>query len=124
MNPQEIEEEPQEIEEEPQMEETLAPKKRGRPNGSKNKTPDMYTALMDRMTQMEETFKNRESTCASPETPIRMKRPRQPKVPKVEIEEPLAAVKSPAEILMQSLYQAKEARHRKQLDFYATFLPS
>jgi hypothetical protein len=112
----------EEMENEPQqeIEETPTQKRRGRPNGSKNKAPDIYTALLDRMTQMEETFKNRESTVA-PETPIRMKRPRQPKV---QIEAPVVQkVQTPTELLMESLYQTGEARRRKQLDFYQSFLP-
>ena len=109
-NPQEIEE-PQEI---------AICKKRGRPSGSKNKAPDIYAALLDRMTQMEETFKNRESsTGGTSEVPVRMKRIRQPK-PKVQIEAPH---KTPTELLMDSLYQTGEVRRRKQMEFYATFLP-
>ena len=33
---------------------TPAVKKRGRPSGSKNRAPDIYTTLLDRMSQMEE----------------------------------------------------------------------
>ena len=115
---QEIEEEPQENEDSPEIETT---KKRGRPSGSKNKPSDAYTALLDRMTQMEETFKNRDSsTGGTPEVPVRMKRIRQPKQPKVQIEAP---EKTPTELLMDSLHQTGEARRRKQMEFYATFLP-
>jgi hypothetical protein len=117
-------EEPQEIEEAQEIEETqeiATRKKRGRPSGSKNKAPDVYAALLDRMTQMEETFKNRESsTGGTPETPVRMKRIRQPKQPKVQIEAP---EKTPTELLMDSLHQTGEARRRRQMEFYATFLP-
>ena len=118
-----------EIEETPEIEEPheeiqeieATCKKRGRPSGSKNKTPDVYTALLDRMTQMEETFKNRDSsTGGTPEVPVRMKRIRQPKQPKVQIEAP---EKTPTELLMDSLHQTGEARRRKQMEFYATFLP-
>jgi hypothetical protein len=73
------------------------------------------------MTQMEESFKNRESsTGGTPEAPVRMKRIRQHKQPKVQIE---AVEKTPTELLMESLYQTGEARRRKQLDFYQSFLP-
>jgi len=49
-------------EEEEDEEEDAAPvvtpraKKRGRPAGSRNKAPDVYTALLDRMPQLEETI--------------------------------------------------------------------
>ena len=120
-----VEEEPQEIEETQENEESpdieATHKKRGRPSGSKNKPSDAYTALLDRMTQMEESFKNRESsTGGTPEAPVRMKRTRQQKQPKVQIE---AVEKSPTELLLESLYQTGEARRRKQLDFYQSFLP-
>ena len=52
--------------EEPESIAEPTPKKRGRPNGSKNKAPDLYTQLMEKMTQMEETFKNQSSTGGDP----------------------------------------------------------
>ena len=39
--------------------ETPAPKKRGRPSGSKNRAPDMYTVLLDRMTSLEQSLQTR-----------------------------------------------------------------
>ena len=40
---------------------TPAVKKRGRPSGSKNRAPDIYTTLLDRMSQLEETLNRRQS---------------------------------------------------------------
>ena len=59
-----VEEEEEEEDEEEHAEATpvvvvAAAKKRGRPAGSKNRAPDVYTALLDRMTQLEETLTRR-----------------------------------------------------------------
>ena len=49
-----------------------AAKKRGRPAGSKNRAPDVYTALLDRMSQLEETLRRPESsTGGHPKLPQR-----------------------------------------------------
>ena len=74
--------EPVEMEEYPTVEETEdseepvttpAPKKkRGRPQGSKNKAPDVYAAILERMTKLEENMARpapQSSTGGSPETP-------------------------------------------------------
>ena len=116
---------PETVTSEPQEEElTPAPKKRGRPAGSKNKAPDVYTALLDRMTQLEETFKSRpSSTGGTVETPPKPRKPRQPREPR-EPRQPAPPPPSASDLLMESLHQAREERRQRQLDFYASFLPS
>ena len=54
---------------------TPAPKKRGRPAGSKGKAPDVYAALLERMTQLEQPM-SRPSVAPDPETPPPLTRPR------------------------------------------------
>ena len=120
------EEEPEEPEEPEETPVTPAPKKRGRPTGSKNKAPDVYTALLERMGQLEETFKSRpeSSTGGTPETPKKVARPRQPRQRPQPQEAPAPPPASAAELLMESLHQAREERRQRQMDFYATFLPN
>ena len=116
----------------PEAPEAPAPKKRGRPQGSKNKAPDMYTALLERMGQLEETFRQaRPDTGGTPETPLtspkleRKPRPRQPRQPRQppEPREPPPPPLSATDQLMEGLRHASEQRRRHQLDFYASFLP-
>ena len=90
-------------------------KKRGRPSGSKNKAPDLYTQLLEKMTQMEETLKSQSSTGGTPETPkkrVAMTRIR----PKAPIELPVA------DQFMESIQQHQDLKRQKLLDFYATFM--
>ena len=106
---------------------TPAPKKRGRPTGSRNKAPDVYTALLDRMSQLEETFKSRpeSSTGGTLETPKKVAKPRQPRQPRAQPQEAQAPPPaSAAELLMESLHLAREERRQRQMNFYATFLPN
>ena len=56
---EEVEEEEEEEEEAVAEAPQVVVKKRGRPAGSKNRAPDVYTALLDRMTQLEETLTRR-----------------------------------------------------------------
>ena len=71
-------------EEEEDEEEDAAPApapraKRARPAGSRNKALDVYTALLDRMTQLEETINRRHSessTGGTLETPPPVARPK------------------------------------------------
>ena len=115
--------------------ETPAPKRRGRPQGSKNRAPDVYTALLDRMTQLEQTFKEaRPDTGGTPETPLsspklegqprprQSRQPRQPRQPPQPRESPPPPL-SATDQLMEGLRLASEQRRRQQLDFYASFLP-
>ena len=108
--------------------EAPAPKRRGRPQGSKNRAPDVYTALLDRMGQLEETFRQaRPDTGGTPETPLtspkleRKPRPRQPR--QRQPPEPHPPPLSATDQLMEGLRHASEQRRRQQLDFYASFLP-
>ena len=103
-----------------------AAKKRGRPAGSKNRAPDVYTALLDRMTQLEETLTRRppSSTGGTPEDPppaVTTKPKRQARPRRVAVEAPPAT--SQVDLLMDQITQAREERRQKQLNFYATFLP-
>ena len=106
-----------------------AAKKRGRPAGSKNRAPDVYTALLDRMTQLEETLTRRppppqSSTGGTPEDPppVATKPKRQARPRRVAVEAPPAT--SQVDLLMDQITQAREARRQQQLNFYATFLPN
>jgi hypothetical protein len=122
------EEAPEETEETEEPEVTPTPKKRGRPAGSKNRAPDVYTARLDRMSQLEETFKSRpaSSTGGTLETPPKVTKPRQPRQPRQPQVAPPPAPPpaSAAELLMESLQQARDERRQRQMDFYATFLPN
>jgi hypothetical protein len=132
-----VEEEEEEEEEEEAVAEAPPPvvvaaaaKKRGRPAGSKNRAPDVYTALLDRMTQLEETLTRRpppppqSSTGGTPEDPppaVTTKPKRQARPRRVAVEAPPAT--SQVDLLMDQITQAREARRQQQLNFYATFLP-
>ena len=105
---------------------TPAPKaKRGRPSGSKNRAPD-DTALLDRMTQLEETINRRSSESSTGGTiepppltkPKRQARPRAPEIAPAPIQI------SQVDLLMEQTAQSREARRQRQLDFYNTFLLS
>ena len=122
-------------EEEEEEEEAVAeapppvlPKKRGRPAGSKNRAPDVYTALLDRMTQLEETLTRRppSSTGGTPEDPspaaTKPKRQARPRRAPAEAPPPPPAT-SQVDLLIDQIEQAREERRQKQLNFYATFLP-
>ena len=128
-----VEEEEEEEEEEeapPPVVVAAAAKKRGRPAGSKNRAPDVYTALLDRMTQLEETLTRRppppqSSTGGTPEDPppaVATKPKRQARPRRVAVEAPPAT--SQVDLLMDQISQAREARRQQQLSFYATFLPN
>ena len=108
-----------------------AAKKRGRPAGSKNRAPDVYTALLDRMTQLEETLTRRppppqSSTGGTPEDPppVATKPKRQARPRRVAVEAPAPPATSQVDLLMDQISQAREARRQQQLNFYATFLPN
>ena len=128
-----VEEEEEEEEEEeapPPVVVAAAAKKRGRPAGSKNRAPDVYTALLDRMTQLEETLTRRppppqSSTGGTPEdpTPVATKPKRQARPRRVAVEAPAPPATSQVDLLMDQISQAREARRQQQLNFYATFLP-
>ena len=129
---EEAEEEEEEEEEEEAVAEAPPPvvvvaaaKKRGRPAGSKNRAPDVYTALLDRMTQLEETLTRRppSSTGGTPEDPppVATKPKRQARPRRAPAEAPPAT--SQVDLLMDQITQAREARRQQQLNFYATFLP-
>ena len=100
---------------------TSAAKKRGRPAGSKNKAPDVYTALLDRMTQLEETLSRRpppeSSTGGSPETPpaTRPKRHARPR----QVATPVRVILSQADIFLNQITQTREQRRQEERDFYA-----
>jgi hypothetical protein len=107
-----------------------AAKKRGRPAGSKNRAPDVYTALLDRMTQLEETLTRRpppqSSTGGTPEDPppaVATKPKRQARPRRAPVEAPAPPATSQVDKLMSQITQAREERRQKQLKFYATFLP-
>ena len=129
-------EEEDEEEEEEEEEHAEAPpvvvadaKKRGRPAGSKNRAPDVYTALLDRMTQLEETLTRRppeSSTGGTPENPppVATKPKRQARPRRVPVEAPAPPATSQVDLLMDQISQAREARRQQQLNFYATFLPN
>jgi hypothetical protein len=123
---EEVEEEEEEEEAPPPVVVAAAAKKRGRPAGSKNRAPDVYTALLDRMTQLEETLTRRppSSTGGTPEDPppaVTTKPKRQARPRRVAVEAPPAT--SQVDLLMDQITQAREARRQQQLNFYATFLP-
>ena len=108
-----------------------AAKKRGRPAGSKNRAPDVYTALLYRMTQLEETLTRRppppqSSTGGTPEdpSPVATKAKRQARPRRVAVEAPAPPATSQVDLLMDQITQAREARRQQQLSFYATFLPN
>ena len=106
-----------------------AAKKRGRPAGSKNRAPDVYTALLDRMTQLEETLTRR----PPPPNPRREEHPKtHPQSDKAQEAGQAkaggsgsagAASYEPGRSAHGSNQQAREARRQQQLNFYATFLP-
>jgi hypothetical protein len=121
--PAEEEEEEEEEEEAPPVV-VAAAKKRGRPAGSKNRAPDVYTALLDRMTQLEETLTRQppeSSTGGTPEEPPVTRPKRQARPRRVAVEAPPPAM-SQVDLLMDQISQAREARRQQQLNFYATFL--
>ena len=123
----EEEEEEEAVAEAPQV----VVKKRGRPAGSKNRAPDVYTALLDRMTQLEESLTRRpppphpqSSTGGTPEgepPAVATKPKRQARPRRVAVEAPPAT--SQVDLLIDQIEQAREERRQKQLNFYATFLP-
>ena len=92
----------------------LSPKKRGRPTGSKNKTPDLYNQLMEKMTRMEEIFTSQQSsTGGTPEAPkkrVAMSKPNPQPI----------SVQPAHDNLIESLQQ--ENKRQKQMDFYASFM--
>ena len=125
---EEEEEDDEEHAEAPPVVVVAAAKKRGRPAGSKNRAPDVYTALLDRMTQLEETLTRRppppqSSTGGTPEDPppVTTKPKRQARPRRVAVETPPAT--SQVDLLMDQITQAREARRQQQLNFYTTFLP-
>ena len=110
-----------------------AAKKRGRPAGSKNRAPDVYTALLDRMTQLEESLARRpppppqSSTGGTPEDPppaVATKPKRQARPRRAPAEAPAPPATSQVDLLMDQISQVREARRQQQLNFYATFLPN
>ena len=129
---EEVEEEEEEEEAPPPVVVAAAAKKRGRPAGSKNRAPDVYTALLDRMTQLEETLTRippppQSSTGGTPEDPLpavatKPKRQARPRRVAVEAPPPPPAT-SQVDLLIDQITQAREERRQKQLNFYATFLP-
>ena len=129
---EEVEEEEEEEEAPPPVVVAAAAKKRGRPAGSKNRAPDVYTALLDRMTQLEETLTRRppppqSSTGGTPEDPppaVATKPKRQARPRRVAVEAPAPPATSQVDLLMDQITQAREARRQQQLNFYATFLPN
>ena len=106
---------------------TPAPRaKRGRPAGSRNKAPDAYTALLDRMTQLEETINRRHSessTGGTLETPPPVTRPKKQARPRAVVMAPPSPPISHVDFLMEQLQKSREDRRLRQLDFYSTFLP-
>ena len=123
------EDEEEDAEEEAPVVVTPAPRaKRGRPAGSRNKTPDVYTALLDRMTQLEESINRRQSessTGGTLETPPPVARPKRQARPRVAAITPAVAPApvSHVDLLMKQMQRAREDRRLRQLDFYSTFLP-
>jgi hypothetical protein len=123
------EEEEEEHAEAPPVVVAAAAKKRGRPAGSKNRAPDVYTALLDRMTQLEETLTRRppppSSTGGTPEDPspaVATKAKRQARPRRVAVEAPPPAT-SQVDLLMDQIQKSREERRLRQLDFYRPFLP-
>ena len=128
------EEEAEEEEEEEAVAEApqVVVKKRGRPAGSKNRAPDVYAALLDRMTHLEESLARRppppSSTGGTPEdsspaVATKAKRQARPRRVAVEAPPPPPAT-SQVDLLIDQIEQAREARRQQQLNFYATFLPN
>jgi len=125
----------QEEAEEEEDEEAEAPppvqkQKRGRPAGSKNRAPDVYAALLDRMTHLEDTLARRppppqSSTGGTPEdsSPAVATKTKRQARPRREAPPPPPAT-SQVDLLIDQIEQAREARRQKQLNFYATFLPN
>lgn len=104
---------------------TPAPNKRGSPAGSKNQAPDVYTALLERMTQLEQTLTRpppppESTTGGTPETPA----PKAKRQPQRQPQNRPVAVVPPVDLLMDQMRQAREQNRQRQMDFYATFLPS
>jgi hypothetical protein len=119
-------EEKEEEEEEEAAVVTPVAKKRGRPTGSRNKTPDVYTALLDRMTQLEENINRRHSessTGGTLETPPPVTRPKKQAMPRAVVMAPPSPPISHVDLLMEQLQKSREERRLPQLDFYNTFLP-
>ena len=104
---------------------TPAPRaKRGRPAGSRNKAPDVYTALLDRMTQLEETINRRHSessTGGTLETPPPVARPKRQARPRVAVIAPEVAPApvSHIDLLKEQIQKSREERRLRQLDFYS-----
>ena len=122
-------EEAEEEEEEAEAPPPVQKQKRGRPAGSKNRAPDVYTALLDRMTHLEETLARRQpppsSTGGTPEDSspaVATKAKRQARPRRAPAEAPPATTNQ-VDLLMDQITQAREARRQQQLNFYATFLP-
>ena len=103
--------------EEPESIVEPTPKKRGRPNGSKNKAPDLYTQLMEKMTQIEETFKNQSSTGGTPEAPKK-----RVAMTRIRPKPPITIEPTAADQYMESFQQTQDLKRQKQLDFYASFM--
>ena len=111
---------------------TPAVKKRGRPSGSKNRAPDIYTTLLDRMSQLEETLNRRQSESSTggtigknePDTPPPVTRPKRQPKPRAVVMAPPSPPISQLDLLMEQIAQSREARRLRQLEFYNTFLPS
>ena len=129
---EEEEEEEEEEAEAPPVVVVAAAKKRGRPAGSKNRAPAVYTAILDRMTQLEETLTRRppppqSSTGGTPEDPppaLATNPKRQARPRRAPVEAPAPPATSQVDLLMDQISQAREARRQQQLNFYATFLPN
>ena len=105
---------------------TPAVKKRGRPSGSKNRAPDIYTPLLDRMSQLEESINRRHSessTGGTLETPPPVTRPPKQARPRAVVMAPPSPPISHVDLLMEQLQKPREDRRLRQLDFYSTFLP-
>ncbi len=126
---EEEEEEEEAVEEAPPVVVAAAAKKRGRPAGSKNRAPEIYATILDRMTQLEETLTRRppqSSTAGTPEDPppVATKPKRQARPRRAPVEAPAPPATSQVDLLMDQIEQAREARRQQQLNFYATFLPN
>ena len=105
---------------------TPAVKKRGRPSGSKNRAPDIYTTLLDRMSQLEESINRRHSessTGGTLETPPPVARPKKQARPRAVVMAPPPPPISNVDLLMEQLQKSREDRRLRQLDFYNAFLP-
>ena len=106
---EEEEEQEEAVAEAPPVVVAAAAKKRGRPAGSKNRAPDVYTALLDRMTQLEETLTRRppppqSSTGGTPEDPPTATKPkRQARPRRVAVEAPAPPATSQVDLLMDQI---------------------